>query len=58
MRIEKHAQCGVFKIYTPSPSIIRIIKSGIMRWAQHMASTEKINSYQVLVAKCERNRLL
>jgi hypothetical protein len=37
-----------------SPSIIRIIKSGRMRWAGHVARmVEKRNAYRLLVGKSE-----
>jgi hypothetical protein len=37
-----------------SPSIIRIIKSGRMRWAGHVARMgEKRNAYRILVGKPE-----
>jgi hypothetical protein len=40
-----------------SPSIIRIIKSGRMRWAGHVAQMgEKRNAYRLLVGKPEGKR--
>jgi hypothetical protein len=45
-------------LYT-SPSIIRIIKSGRMRWAGHVARMgEKRNVYRLLVGKPEGKRPL
>jgi hypothetical protein len=42
-----------------SPSIIRIMKSRMMRWAGHVARTgEKRNAYRLLVGKPERKRPL
>jgi hypothetical protein len=42
-----------------SPSIIRIIKSRRMRWAEHVARMgEKRNAYRILVGKPEGKRLL
>jgi hypothetical protein len=42
-----------------SPSIIRIIKSRRMRWAEHVARMgKKINSYRLLVGKPEGKRPL
>jgi hypothetical protein len=42
-----------------SPSIIRIIKSRRMRWADHVAQMgEKRNAYRLLVGKPEGNRQL
>jgi hypothetical protein len=42
-----------------SPSIIRIIKSGRMRWAGHVARMgEKRNAYRILVGKPEGKRPL
>jgi hypothetical protein len=42
-----------------SPSIIRIIKSGRMRWVEHVARMgEKRNAYRVLVGKPEGKRSL
>jgi PAS domain-containing protein len=42
-----------------SPSIIRIIKSGRMRWAGHVARMgEKRNAYRLLVEKPEGKRPL
>jgi hypothetical protein len=42
-----------------SPSIIRIIKSGRMRWARHVARmVEKRNVYRLLVGKPEGKRPL
>jgi hypothetical protein len=38
----------------PSPSIIRMIKSRMMRWAWHVACMrEKMNAYRILVGKPE-----
>jgi hypothetical protein len=37
-----------------SPHIIRIIKSGRMRWAGHVAQIEERNAYGILVGKPER----
>jgi hypothetical protein len=38
----------------PSPSIIRMIKSRGMRWAEHVARMqEKRNAYRILVEKPE-----
>jgi hypothetical protein len=43
----------------PSPSIIRIIKSRMMRWAGHVARMgEKRNVYRLLVGKSEGKRSL
>jgi hypothetical protein len=42
-----------------SPSIIRMIKSRRMRWAEHVAlMEEKINACRLLVGKPEGKRLL
>jgi hypothetical protein len=42
-----------------SPSIIRAIKSGRMRWAGHVARMgEKMNAYRILVGKPEGKRPL
>jgi hypothetical protein len=42
-----------------SPSIIRIIKSRRMRWAEHVARMEeKRNAYRILVGNPEGNRTL
>jgi hypothetical protein len=42
----------------PSPSIIRMIKSRRMRWAEHVAHMgEKRNAYGILVGKPEGMRL-
>jgi hypothetical protein len=41
-----------------SPSIIRIIKSRMMRWAGHAARMEKMKPYRLLVEKPEGKRLL
>jgi hypothetical protein len=42
-----------------SPSIIRMIKSGRMRWAGHVAQIgEKMNAYRILVGKPEGKRPL
>jgi hypothetical protein len=42
-----------------SPSIIRVIKSRRMRWAEHAARMgEKRNAYRILVGKPERKRPL
>jgi hypothetical protein len=42
-----------------SPSIIRIIKSRMMRWAEHVARMgEKLNVYRLLVGKPEGKRPL
>jgi hypothetical protein len=44
--------------YSP-PSIIRTIKSMIMRWAEHVARMrEKMNAYKLLVGKSEGERPL
>jgi hypothetical protein len=43
----------------PSPSIIRIIRSRRMRWAEHLARTgAKRNGYRILVGKPEGKRPL
>jgi hypothetical protein len=43
----------------PFPSKVRIIKSGRMRWAGHVARMgEKINAYRLLVGKPEGKRPL
>jgi hypothetical protein len=43
----------------PSPSIIRIIKSMRMRWAEHVALIgEKKNAYRLLVGRPEERRSL
>jgi hypothetical protein len=39
-----------------SPSVIRIIKSRRVRWAEHAARREKMNAYRVLVGRPEGNR--
>jgi hypothetical protein len=39
-----------------SPSIITIVKSRMMRWAGHVARTEKKNAYRILVGKLEGER--
>jgi hypothetical protein len=39
-----------------SPSIIRIIESGRIRWARHVARMEKRNEYRILVGKPEGKR--
>jgi hypothetical protein len=45
--------------YSPSMSIIRIIKSRSMRWVGHVARMgEKRNAYRLLVGKPERKRPL
>jgi hypothetical protein len=45
--------------FCSSPSIIRIIKSGSMRWAGHVARMgEKRNEYRLLVGKPEGERPL
>jgi hypothetical protein len=41
-----------------SPSIIRIIKSGKMRWARHVAGMEKRNVHRLLVGKPEGKKPL
>jgi hypothetical protein len=41
-----------------SPSIIRTIKSRMMRWAGHVARMVKTNAYRILVKKPERKRPL
>jgi hypothetical protein len=42
-----------------SPSIIRMIKSRSMRWAEHVARMgEKRNAYRILVGNPERKRPL
>jgi hypothetical protein len=42
-----------------SPSIIRMIKSGSMRWTGHVARIgKKRNAYRILVEKPERQRPL
>jgi hypothetical protein len=41
-----------------SPSIIRIIKSRRMRWAEHVAQMWKRNVYRLLLGKPEGKRLL
>jgi hypothetical protein len=42
--------------FCSSPSIIRIIKSGKMRWAGHIARMGgKMNAYRLLVGKPEGN---
>jgi hypothetical protein len=42
-----------------SPSIIRMIKSRKMRWAEHVARMgEKMNAYRILVGKPEGKTLL
>jgi hypothetical protein len=42
-----------------SPSIIRIIKSRMMRWAGHVARMgEKMNAYRLLVGKPEGKKPL
>jgi hypothetical protein len=41
-----------------SPSIIRIIKSRRMRWADHVARMEKRNAYRLMVGKPEGKRPL
>jgi hypothetical protein len=40
-----------------SPNIIRVVKSGRMRWAEHVASMgEKKNPYKILVGKSDGKR--
>jgi hypothetical protein len=41
-----------------SPSIIRVAKSRIMRWAEHVARMEKKNTYRIVVGKPEGKRPL
>jgi hypothetical protein len=41
-----------------SPSIIRMIKSRMMRWAGHVARMMKRNSYRLLVGNSKRKRPL
>jgi hypothetical protein len=41
-----------------SPSVIRMIKSTRMRWAEHVARMEKRNAYRLVVGKPEGKRLL
>jgi hypothetical protein len=41
-----------------SPNITRMIKSRRMRWAGHVACTEKRNAYSILVGKPEGKRPL
>ena len=46
-------------VWHTSPSIIRAIKSRIMRWAGHVARMEdRRGEYRVSVVKRERKRLL
>jgi hypothetical protein len=40
-------------LYSP-PSIIRIIKSGRMTWADHVARIGKRNAYRILSGKARR----
>jgi hypothetical protein len=48
-----------FRDLYSSPSIIRIIKSRRMRWAEHVARIwEKMNAYRLLVGKSEGKRPL
>jgi hypothetical protein len=48
-----------FPFFHSSPSIIRMIKSRRMRWAEHVARMgEKRNAYRVLVGKSEGKRPL
>jgi hypothetical protein len=39
-----------------SPNIIRMIRSKMMRWAEHVACTVKGNTYRVLVGKPQGKR--
>jgi hypothetical protein len=39
-----------------SPSIIRIIKSRKMRWAEHVEHMEPMTIYRILVVNMERNK--
>jgi hypothetical protein len=49
---------GLYNLYS-SPSIIRIIKSGRVIWAGHVAlMREKKNSYRIFVGKSEGKRPL
>jgi hypothetical protein len=42
-----------------SPDVIRMVKSGSMRWVGHVARMgEKRNAYRLLVRKPERNKPL
>jgi hypothetical protein len=44
----------MIRSFVTSPSIIRIIKSRMMRWAGHVARIgEKRNAYRILVGKPE-----
>jgi hypothetical protein len=46
-------------VFHSSPSIIRMIKSRKMRWAEHVARMgEKRNVYRILVGKPEAKRPL
>jgi hypothetical protein len=48
-----------FIICNSSPSIIRVIKSRLMRWERHIARMgEKSNAYDILVAKPDGKRPL
>jgi hypothetical protein len=53
------AAFSVSQSYTPSPNIIRTIKSRRMRWAGHVARIgEKRNAYRILVGNPEGRRPL
>jgi hypothetical protein len=54
----KHCNEELHNLYC-SPSIIRIIKSRRMGWAEHLTRIgEKRNAYRILVGKPERKRPL
>jgi len=57
--ISTYCRIKCLKLYC-SPNTFGVIKSGIMRWAGHMAylEEEKINVYRVLVGKPEGKRPL
>jgi hypothetical protein len=39
-----------------SPNVIRAIKSGIIRWAEHVARIREKNAYQTFIVKREGKR--
>jgi hypothetical protein len=48
----------LYNLYA-APNIIRVTKSGRMRWAGHVAQMRKMrNAYNILVGKPEENRPL
>jgi hypothetical protein len=56
--VEKSTQEELYDLYY-SPNIVRMIKSRIMRWAEHVARMGKrIGIYRVLVRRFEGKRPL